>query len=365
MNLMRIKPSNVQFDFLLNSSGGVYESEILERGGRIYHFPNRNNIRIVAERYKILPLPNVLDAILKKESYDVVHRHGAEYCGLLLKTAAKHHVPVRVAHCHNMMWNLPPDCLQARIRMIYHRHIDQKRILKYATDIIACSQDSGRSFLASEWEKDQRCRTLFCGVSLEGFYRALKTTRSEMRRRLGISDSAKVIGHIGNQNFMKNHEMLLRVFRELAHRHEDYYLMMIGAECHKPTVLDFIKENRLEERVILAGERNDVPELLIHCCDAYLFPSIAEGLPVSCLEANAAGLYIVCSDVITDNYLRCFKNHVETVSLNQDVSHWADRVELAFDKRIAPEEGITMLEASPFSIEASLTSLLNMYYSRL
>ena len=59
---------------------------------------------------------------------------------------------------------------------------------------------------------------------------------------------------------------------------------------------DLIVELGLESRVILAGYRKDVIELL-HAVDCFVFPSYQEGLPVALMEAMAAGLPVVCSKI--------------------------------------------------------------------
>lgn len=52
----------------------------------------------------------------------------------------------------------------------------------------------------------------------------------------------------------------------------------------------------LDDRVMFLGRRHDIPEILA-CCDAFVLPSLWEGLPLSVLEAMAAGKPVVASDV--------------------------------------------------------------------
>ncbi len=54
----------------------------------------------------------------------------------------------------------------------------------------------------------------------------------------------------------------------------------------------------MRKNVIFLGIRNDIPALL-QAFDLFLFPSLYEGLPVTLIEAQAAGLKIVASDTIT------------------------------------------------------------------
>ena len=59
-----------------------------------------------------------------------------------------------------------------------------------------------------------------------------------------------------------------------------------------------IKDYSLNDSVILLGKRNDVPQLL-QAMDYFLLPSLSEGLPVSAIEAQAAGLPCFISDTVT------------------------------------------------------------------
>ncbi|HKQ33642.1 MAG TPA: glycosyltransferase, partial [Thermodesulfobacteriota bacterium] len=56
------------------------------------------------------------------------------------------------------------------------------------------------------------------------------------------------------------------------------------------------EELRLSNRVIFLGQRNDVRELLLGC-DLFVLPSLFEGLPLSVMEAMAAGKPVIASDI--------------------------------------------------------------------
>lgn len=63
----------------------------------------------------------------------------------------------------------------------------------------------------------------------------------------------------------------------------------------------------------MLGSRGDVNELLM-AMDIFLLPSLYEGLPVSVIEAQAAGLHCVISDTITDEV--CITPLVKIIDLN-------------------------------------------------
>ncbi|WP_164078794.1 glycosyltransferase, partial [Stenotrophomonas maltophilia] len=52
----------------------------------------------------------------------------------------------------------------------------------------------------------------------------------------------------------------------------------------------------VREAIVFAGERTDVPDCLA-ACDLFVLPSVSEGLPISILEAMAAGRAVVATEV--------------------------------------------------------------------
>jgi glycosyltransferase involved in cell wall biosynthesis len=71
---------------------------------------------------------------------------------------------------------------------------------------------------------------------------------------------------------------------------------IVGDGPDRPAVEREIARHRLEERVVLLGEREDVAGLLASA-DVFVLPSRSEGMPMSVLEAMAAGLPVVASAV--------------------------------------------------------------------
>jgi len=119
-------------------------------------------------------------------------------------------------------------------------------------------------------------------------------SKKEKRMELSIPAHAYVVGHVGRFAAQKNHPFLVDVFREIAKREPSAYLLMIGAGDHRD-IEDKLKEYGLGDRYQILSGRADIPELLA-AMDVFVFPSLYEGLPVSLIEAQAAGLRCIVSD---------------------------------------------------------------------
>jgi len=96
--------------------------------------------------------------------------------------------------------------------------------------------------------------------------------------------------------------ILLNAFDELIQETNNVKLMLIGQgfeedpESTEMEIRQFIKQKKLDKRVILTGYRSDVPDLLA-IMDIFALTSLEEGLPISIIEAMAAGLPIVGTNV--------------------------------------------------------------------
>ena len=359
MNILRLGSADVQFDFILTTPGGVYEEKARGYGCKIHYAPPIRQLGRYLE---------FLKSLLARERYDVLHVHGEEFMGDAMKVAAEVGVPVRVAHSHNTQLARGKRGFEMWLRGCRHRTLDRSRILKYATDVLACSSDAGRFLMGDYWGKDRRCQALYCGVPLYQIDNALtKWTKAEFRRLHGIPEDAVVVGHAGSMgpSRQKNHPFIIDVFAELAQRDQRYWLYLAGDGPHRPGLMRQVEALGLESRVIMPGLVEDVPSLMVHGFDVHLLPSLWEGLPVVGLEAVASGLYTVCSDTITKDYTDYFTSRVNPVPLDKDLCYWADRLEDAVEQKMPAQQGIELVEQSPFSIVSSTENLIALYKSSL
>lgn len=115
------------------------------------------------------------------------------------------------------------------------------------------------------------------------------------RDELGVRPGEKLILWTGRLDPVKGFEEMLAGFAT-ACRGRAARFVLAGEGSYRPAVERLIAEHRLSEQVMLLGVRSDIPALL-RAADLFLFCSRTEGLPNALLEAMAAGLPTVATDV--------------------------------------------------------------------
>lgn len=309
MNYYRhINREKVQFDFLVHRTNRAdYDDEIESLGGKIYRLP-----RLVpwSNTYK-----NALNTFFKEHpEYQIVHVHQDCLSSVILKAAEKHGVPVRIAHSH---CSSQDKNLKYPIKLFYQRQIPQ-----YATELFACGQDAG------EW--------MFRGADFRVLNNAIDAAsycydtqiREAKRREMGIADGAFVVGHIGRFSPPKNHDGLLKIFAAIHNREPNSVLMLVGDGNLRGAIEKQIAELRLTDAVVMTGVRSDVPDLL-QAMDVFVFPSNYEGLPVTMVEAQAAGLPCFISDKVP---IECkITDLVTQIPLAATPEAWAENILAARD----------------------------------
>jgi glycosyltransferase involved in cell wall biosynthesis len=121
--------------------------------------------------------------------------------------------------------------------------------------------------------------------------------RRAARRSLGIDDEAEVIVNVARQEYQKGQRYLLEAMADLRQRRPRLTLLIAGRSGNASASLQqIVDERNLGEQVRFLGHRQDIPEILA-AADLFVFPSLYEGLGGALIEAMAAGLPIVATDL--------------------------------------------------------------------
>jgi glycosyltransferase involved in cell wall biosynthesis len=180
-----------------------------------------------------------------------------------------------------------------------HRHLGN--LMFHQTDaIVGVSEEIAERFKSAFPGHGGKTVTIPNGIDVKRF--AACARRGRMRSEWGFLPEDFVIGCVANFRGVKNHLCLLRAFRLLSAAYSHLRLVLVGrgypndAENTEDQVKRYVRENHLDDRVLFTGYREDIPEIL-DSLNIFCLPSFSEGLPVSILEAMAARVPVVGSNV--------------------------------------------------------------------
>lgn len=302
MNYYRnIDRCKVQFDFLVHRDFEAdYDKEIISLGGKIYHVP-----RLIpwSKSYK----NNLCRFFTEHPEYKIVHVHQDCLSSVALECAEKCGVPVRIAHSHTSNQD-------KNLRYVIKKYY-MKKIPDYATDLFACGKKAGK------WMFGNHDIKVIPNAIDTSRYIFTESVRNEVRRELSINDEF-VVGHIGRFSLPKNHLFLIDVFDKCLKKNPNLKLLLVGDGDEKLKIQEKIHKLGIDKNVIFTGVRSDVDRLL-QAMDVFVFPSIYEGLPVTMVEAQAAGLPCVISDKVPSECIIA-KDLVQVKSLSDSAASWAE-----------------------------------------
>jgi glycosyltransferase involved in cell wall biosynthesis len=179
---------------------------------------------------------------------------------------------------------------------------------------------------------------------------------------LGLPDDAQVIGHVGRFVEQKNHGQLLEIAAEVMRRRSDTWLLLVGEGPLLPEVQRHAEELGISQRVVFAGVRPDVPRLMLEAMDLFLFPSLHEGLGLVLVEAQAAGLPCIYSDVVPRE-ADVAMPLLHRLPLSESPEVWAERVVRSLDgpAPLSATMAYQRLAESTFGIQHSVSALRRVY----
>ncbi|OZG64907.1 capsular polysaccharide biosynthesis protein [Bifidobacterium hapali] len=353
MNYLRhMDRSKVTYDFLVNRDyRAAYEDEIEALGGHIYRmcpmYPQYFG------RYK----KEFRAFLASHPEYRVIHSNLEERSYFGLRIAKEMGVPVRIAHAHNRPVGFD-------LKSIFREYF-RMRLPKYTTHMFACGQEAG------DWlfGKKNRAKVIQQRNAIDtAQYRYDPAVRSEVRAEFGTAEGTFVLGHVGRFFPQKNHVFLIDIFAALHKIHPNSELWLVGGGELNDELKNQIRQKvdalGLHDAVRFLGVRSDVNRIM-QGMDAFVLPSLFEGLPVTMIEAQSAGLPCTISDRVPE---QCnITGDVQTVPLDAAPEQWAARILSQVDAWTVDrrEKGTDKVKAAGFDIVSNAAWLQDFYRDAL
>lgn len=304
MNYYRnIDRTKIQFDFLTHRpQKGDYDDEILALGGKVYYAP-----RLYPQNYPAY-FRFMKKFFAEHPEYQIVHSHIDAMSYLPLLAAKKAGVPVRIAHSHSTSIDrdfkyLLKQCFRLKLNSV-------------ATECLACGEASGRFLFGN-----RLFQIVPNAVDADKFLYSSEI-RAKKRKELNIEQKI-VIGHVGRFCYPKNHVFLIKIFEQIRKLDESAVLLLVGVGEKEQEIRQLVCDTGLEKNVKFLGNRRDVNELY-QAMDVFVMPSLFEGVPLTGVEAQFAGLPCYFSDKVHREV--DFSGKCVFMSLADSPERWSEEI---------------------------------------
>lgn len=340
MNYYRhIDRSRIQFDFFALEGSTLPQREEIERlGGRVYVVPKYTHL---------LQYEKTIQTLLQQNEYEIVHSHMNTLSVLSLYGAKKAGVQNRIAHNHSTVG-------KGEGTKNAMKYLLRPFATVYPTQLCACSATAG------QWLYGKKPFRVFNNaIELDNFVFD-PMIRENVRKELGL-ENRLVLGHIGRFCYAKNHEFLLEIMSEICKLRPDAVLLLIGEGEGEAAVRQKVEFLGLQSNVRFLGRQNE-PAKFYQAMDAFVLPSRYEGVPVVGVEAQAAGLPLICSDKVPKDVAVLPSTHF--VPLDASLTKWAETVIKAAENT-SRRNTTADLRAGGFDITVEAKKLEEFYISLL
>lgn len=305
-----IDRSRVQFDYLLSFPHETdYEAEVRQLGGEIFRIAYQSDSAFGKLSYLIR-----LFWFLLSHRYQIIHVHLAPQAALWPLLFAKIlRYKHRIIHSHNTNTSqYEPTASLNRLK---------KRLVRLATDYYACSYDAGR-FLYGEENMKCGIVNVLKSTIIAHNYTYCKATADAIRQRLNIKPTQIVLGAIARLEKQKNHPFMVEIMNILKGNGNGWILVLVGDGSLAETIRNEAHKLGVTDNIRMVGVSDAVRDYL-SAFDLLLMPSLHEGMPLSALEAQAAGLTILASKDRVPNDTVC-TDLVHFLPLEDGAAAWAN-----------------------------------------
>lgn len=235
------------------------------------------------------------------------------------------------------------------------RPLDRWMYSQYAH--VACNSQATLDGLV-EWMPGvrERASLVYNGVPLERFTRATPLPRESLTGR----DSGRALAaFVARFDPAKDHTTLLRALARVP----QCDLLLVGDGPMRSAMEELARTLGIADRVHFLGRRHDIPQIL-KTCDFYVHYSVYEGFGIAAVEAMAAGLPVIASDV--PGLGEVVKGAGVLVPAG-DEERLADAMRSLLGSPARRQElaAASMRRSRDFSIEATAAAFLAIYRSAL
>lgn len=221
--------------------------------------------------------------LVSTNGVDVVHSHNYK-SNIYAALVGRRTDAALVSTCHN--W------IDASAKMRLYGQID-RWVLRRFDGVVAVSS-TVRARLVRAGFRNEGLYTIENGV--DAAMCRNNFGREAIRQELGIEPGTFLVGVVARLSEEKGHVALIDSMQSLRRTHPRCSLVVIGDGPMRAQLEAKVDSLGMVQQVTFLGQRKDVPRLLA-ALDLFVLPSRVEAQPMSLLEAMAAGLPVVATNV--------------------------------------------------------------------
>ncbi|MEQ8197959.1 MAG: glycosyltransferase [Clostridiaceae bacterium] len=336
--ILAVDDDNVQF----------LESEALDEGVRIYKACDLDGI------FKKVKYCMLLYRLLKETGeYDVVHSNMDMFNGVNLAIAKAAGIKKRISHSHISHSQYAVKPLR-KLMVLPYQHIMRILIKKFSTLRLGCSQKANVYLYGEKWSMDDNTSVLYNGIDIDKFMNP-GIDKSQFMKGISMDPDKINIATVGRISAPKNPLFIVEIINELSKINKNFCFTWVGKGEMESQVRDLINKNGISKYFNFLGTRRDIPEIL-NCCDIFMLPSLFEGLSISLIEAQAAGLDCFISSTIQSEVDagKCI-----ALDLEKGAQFWAEKINEHISAET--EKCLDMEKLSKFNVVNTVEALEEIY----
>lgn len=341
---------DVVFDYMCRKyyPDNQYTRWIIEHGGLI-NTPNpqwNGNKNVIGIYQRTCKQLRTLD-------YSAVHVHSdTAYNMILCALAAKRSgINKIILHSHSTGIDRHSS-KKLTVKYIFRKllhNVCKPMLLFLGTEFCACSKK------AANWMyRKKKVRIIDNGIEIEQFA-FNDIVRNDFRKEQNL-DGKLVIGHVGRFVYQKNHELILEIAKSLQKSISNCEVVLVG----DGELFNQMKKRALEEKIWnirFVGFSDDIASWM-QAFDAFIMPSYFEGLPVVGIEAQAAGLPCLFSDLIDKD--SAVLDSAKFITINEGSAPWEEQIKKV-DISIDRNQQTMIMRNSKYNIYQSIIEVEKLY----
>ena len=231
-----------------------------------------------------------LARFLRHQAPDLVHTHGvrANLCGRsAARLAGQKHILTTIHSLVSLDY-------QTRLGNSFFSLVD--RLSTPMAEHLVCVSHQLKASMVNQGVPAEKISVIHNGIDVTPYAELSRNDGLAARQEWYLTPEQKVVGTVGRLVPIKGYDIFLQAAAKVAAYAPDTMFLMVGdGPCEGALQLQ-VRELGLEDRVIFAGHRNDIPRLF-RAMDMFVISSFSEGGPIVLLEAMASEIPVVATRV--------------------------------------------------------------------